>query len=101
MARSLAHELARALARHEPLLVMVSLPGCAFCHEARQNYLLPLQREGLPVVQVDMRSSRSITDLSGSETTHDGLVRQWAVRLAPTVLFFGAGGREVADKYFF
>lgn len=96
--RSLAEALARALAQREPLLVMVSLNGCAFCHEARQSYLLPLLRAGQPVVQVDMRSARAIVDFSGDDTTHDALVRVWRIRLAPTVLFFGPNGREVAER---
>ena len=31
-------------------------------------------------------------------TTHAELVRAWKVTIAPTVLFLGAGGREVAER---
>ena len=37
-------------------------------------------------------------DLQGQSTTHDALVRAWQVKAAPTVLFLGPGGREVADR---
>ena len=31
-------------------------------------------------------------------TVHEEVVRRWRVQLAPTVLFFGPGGREVAER---
>ncbi len=97
--RSLAESLDAALRSGQPLVVMVSLEGCAFCKVARAHYLAPMQqREGLPVVQLDMRTSTPVLDFQGASTTHDALVRQWGVRVAPTVLFFGAGGVEVAER---
>ena len=97
--KSLAQSLSAALGLGQPLVVMVSLEGCAFCKVVRGNYLGPMHhREGLPVVQVDMRSSAPVQDFQGANTTHDALVRKWGVRLAPTVLFFGAGGVEVAER---
>ena len=95
---SLAEALSRALARREPLVVMVSLHGCPFCKVVRESYLMPLQAEGLAVVQVDMRSHRPLIDLQGQPTTHDQWVKQQGVRLAPTVLFFGPAGQEVAVR---
>jgi len=95
---ALGDELARALARKEPLVVMVSLQGCPFCKVVRENYLLPLQHAGLPVVQVDMRERRRVTDFNGRALSHDDLIRQWGVRIAPTVLFFGPDGQEVAAR---
>jgi hypothetical protein len=96
---SLADALAAALARRRPLVVLVSLEGCAFCMEARDAYLGPLRDEqGHAVVQVDMRSPRPILGSDGQVTTHDALTRSWRVVVAPTVLFLGAGGREVAPR---
>lgn len=96
---SLADELARALHQGQPLVVMVSLEGCPFCRVARDSYLEPLARqEGVPVVQIDMRSSRTVRDFSNAAVSHDDLVRQWDVKVAPTVLFFGPHGQEVAQR---
>jgi thioredoxin-related protein len=96
---SLQDELAAALVRRQPLVVMVSLDGCPFCKEARQNYLRPLfEQECLPVVQVDMRSRQPLRDFRGTSFTHDEMVRHWRIRIAPTVLFFGRGGVEVAER---
>ena len=96
---SLRAELARALAARQPLVVMVSLHGCPWCKLVRESYLAPMHADdGLPVVQVDMRSTRRTETADGQPTTHDALVRAWGVRLAPTLLFLGPGGREVAER---
>ena len=99
MPTSLPDELAAALKKHSPLLVMVSLPGCPFCKIARTNYLLPLQRQtGLAMVQIDMRNRQMLIGLDGVSQTQDQITRNWGIKIAPTVLFFGAGGAEVAER---
>ena len=99
MAASLTEHLAAALKRGEPLVVMVSLPGCPFCHVARQNYLAPLLRDQqAAIVQVDMNSPLVLRDFKGVATTHDQQVRAWGIRVAPTVLFFGRDGTEAAKR---
>jgi len=97
--QSLADELAKALEKGSPLVVMVSLEGCPFCRVARDSYLEPLRRqEGIPVVQIDMRSGRAVRDFTGSALTHEQLVEAWRVTIAPTVLFFGPRGKEVVAR---
>lgn len=96
---SLQAELAKAIAKKAPLMVMVSLDGCPFCKIARENYLGPLrEQQGLLVFQVDMRSKRPIKNFSGLTLTQDELIRSWGVKVAPTVLFFGRGGLEIAER---
>jgi len=96
---SLPDELKAALASNQPLLVMVSLEGCPFCRVARENYLSPLhERQGLPVVQVDMRSKQPLRNMQGAMQTHDEWIRGMGVKVAPTVLFFGRGGIEVVER---
>lgn len=96
---SLADELAQALKIGQPLVVMVSLDGCPFCRVARNSYLGPLrQQDGVPVVQINMRSAAPVRDFKRASVTHDQLVRTWNVKVAPTVLFFGPGGKEVAER---
>ena len=97
-ARSLPDELALALRQGRPLVVMVSLEGCPFCRIARQSHLAPMHREGGAIVQVDMRSAQAVRDFDGQMTTHDALVQRWRVPIAPTLLFIGPGGREVAER---
>jgi thioredoxin-related protein len=97
-AESLPASLEHALQAKQPLVVMVSLHGCAFCKVVRENYLQPLRVSGLQVVQVDMRDNRVLVDFDGTSLTHDAWVRKQGIKLAPTVLFFGAQGREVAAR---
>jgi thioredoxin-related protein len=94
----LTASLDQALRVKQPLVVMVSLHGCAFCKVVRENYLQPLRASGLQVVQVDMRDGRALVDFDGTALTHDAWVRKQGIKLAPTVLFFGAQGREVATR---
>lgn len=99
VAIALSVELSNAVKGGQPLVVMVSLEGCPFCKIVRENYLGPMRERGeLTVVQVDMRSKQQITDLRGNSMTHDELVRAWGVKVAPTLLFFGRSGTEVAER---
>ncbi|WP_228768008.1 thioredoxin fold domain-containing protein [Limnohabitans sp. DM1] len=97
-AQSLPDELAQALKNKQPLIVMVSLDGCVFCRQARQSHLSPMHRSGTVIVQVDMRNNQPVLDFAGKLTTHDQLTRQWKVSITPTLLFFGPGGKEVAER---
>ena len=95
---ALSDALTQALRQKQPLVVMASLQGCAFCKVVRENYLQPLRASGLQVVQVDMRDHRALADFDGTPLTQDAWVRKQGVKIAPTVLFFGAQGREVATR---
>ena len=99
LSRSLPQELALAQKLRQPLVVMVSLKGCPFCDVVRNSHLSPmLRREGLPVVQVDMQSDMLTEDFTGKAVSHGQLVRNWRISIAPTVLFFGKGGQEIAER---
>lgn len=98
-AQALPQHLADALARGLPLTVMVSLPGCPFCKVVRDQHLTPLlQNRAAAVVQVDMGSPLALLNWSDQPVSHAEQVRRWAVRVAPTVLFFGRQGKEVAER---
>lgn len=99
LARALPQHLAAALARGLPLTVMVSLPGCPFCKVVRDSHLAPLLREqAVAVVQLDMGSTLPLLEGSGQLTSHAEQVRRWGVKVAPTLLFLGGQGREVAER---
>ena len=95
---SLPDALANALQLTQPLVVMVSLQGCPFCKVIRENYLHPLREDGLQIVQIDMRDNRRIVDFDGSVSSQDAWIRKYGIKLAPTVLFFGGKGEEVASR---
>lgn len=98
LARDLAVETRLAAQRGQPLMVLVSLHGCVYCEQVRRSNLLPRLAEGQAVVQIDLNSRQAVRDWQGTMGTHDELARQWKVKLAPTLLFFGPGGRELADR---
>ena len=99
VAVALPEHLRLALQQGKPLVVMVSLPGCPFCKAVRESHLAPMQREeGLPVVQIDMMSRATLRDFQGASVTHEQQIDTWGIRVAPTVLFFGRRGQEVAQR---
>lgn len=92
---------AQAAARQgEPLVVMTTLPGCPYCDLVRNHYLLPLRREGkVQAVQLDIRDrSGNLQDFQGQTTTPAAQARAWKARFAPTVLFLGPDGQELAER---
>ena len=97
-ALSLPDELDRASKTKDPLIVMVSLAGCPFCRMARDSYLGPMQKQGFPIVQVDMRSDLAVKDLKGQMKSHDQLVKEWRVSIAPTLIFLGPKGQELVER---
>lgn len=89
-----------AQARGEPLVVMTTLTGCPYCELVRSRYLGPMRRdENLAAVQLDIMDKASpLQDFSGTTTTPAEVVRGWNARFTPTVLFFDANGRELAER---
>ncbi|MCJ0764593.1 thioredoxin fold domain-containing protein [Variovorax terrae] len=91
---------ARAAARRgEPLVLLVSLPGCPYCELVRRSYLLPLRAEGLHAWQIDVTDRRQVVhDFKGQPATGAGLAERWKAGFTPTVLFFDARGQELAPR---
>ncbi len=97
-ATDLPQALAQALAQGQPLVVMVSLDNCPYCRQVRQSHLGPLWRGGQVVVQIDMQHKETLIDWDGQTRSHGDWVKSRRISVAPTVLFFGPDGREVADR---
>ncbi|MET0312702.1 MAG: thioredoxin fold domain-containing protein [Burkholderiaceae bacterium] len=96
---SLAQEGAKAQARGEPLVLLVSLPGCPYCELVRRNYLLPMRAEGLQAWQIDVTDRRRrVLDFAGQPSTGAALATQWQATYTPTVLFLDAKGTEIAKR---
>jgi len=89
-----------AAAKGEPLVLMTTLAGCPYCDLVRNHHLLPMRRAGqLQAVQLDIRDRRSnLQDFAGNNTTPADQVAAWKARFAPTVLFFGPTGQELAER---
>lgn len=89
-----------AAAKGGPLVVMTTLVGCPYCDLVRQHHLLPMLRAGEVVaVQVDIRDRRSaLQGFKGETSSPAEQVALWKAKFAPTVLFFGARGEELAQR---
>jgi len=79
---------------------MTTLAGCPYCDLVRNHHLLPMLRAGqVQAVQLDIRDRRSnLQGFSGNTTTPAEQVTVWKARFAPTVLFFGPQGQELAER---
>ena len=99
-AQSLPGAARAARLRGEPLVVMTTLRGCPYCDLVRGHYLGPMQRDGeLLAIQMDMTDSRSpLVAFDGSTTNPKAQVRAWKAPMAPTVLFLGPKGEELAER---
>lgn len=98
-ATDLTGDLVQALKLGQPLVVLVSLEGCGYCHQVRQNYLAPMRlRSGLHAVQIDMHTASMVADFDGQVLSHQEWVHKRDIKIAPTVLFFGARGTELAPR---
>ena len=93
-------QVSRAAAQGgQPLVLMVSLPGCPWCELLRRNYLTPLRAEGLPAFEFMVNDrSNALRDFQGKNTLPAALASQWKVSITPTLLFFNAQGQEIAPR---
>lgn len=89
-----------AAAKGEPLVLMTTVAGCPFCDLVRNHHLLPMRRAGqVQAVQLDIRDRRSnLQDFAGNTTTPAEQATAWKARFAPTLLFFGPQGQELAER---
>lgn len=96
--RNLQTSVAEAVAKHQPLIVMFSLPSCPYCEKLRRTQYQFLVKQGYVVRQVDINDRSRIVGFNGQPTSGARLATQYDVHLAPTVLFFGPGGKEIAPR---
>ncbi|MEM5273405.1 thioredoxin fold domain-containing protein [Cupriavidus taiwanensis] len=97
-ATDLAAHGADAARRGEPLVVLVSMPGCGYCDAVRRNYLGPQAAAGeIAVRELDMSADTPLRDADGSHTTARAWARAHQIRVAPTVLFLDRQGRAAAS----
>jgi thioredoxin-related protein len=101
-----AHDLAAdarlAAARKVPLLLLFSEAGCPWCERARQEFLLPMQRNPEYQAKVMMRevgidSSAALVDFAGIRTTQAEFARRLRVNMMPTVMLLGPRGELLAE----
>ncbi len=79
-----------------PLVLFFTLPGCRYCEDVRQRYMLSLVRQGRLVREVVLGDRAPVAGMDGAPT-QEAVVRKYGVRAAPTVLLVDAQGRVLAE----
>ena len=98
--KSLPQTARAAKAQGQPLVLLISLPGCVYCEMVRRSYLIPLLADtGLQAWQLDITNrSASLIGFDGKPTTASEQVKAWKATFTPTVLFLGSQGQELAER---
>lgn len=101
-ASDLAADARVAAGRNVPLLLLFSQAGCPWCERARQEFLLPMQRNPEYQAKVMMRevgtdSSAALVDFAGKTTTQGEFARRSRVNMMPTVMLFSPRGVALGE----
>ena len=97
---SLPQAALAAKAKGQPLVLLITLPGCVYCELARRSYLMPLLTEsGLQAWQLDLTNrSTPLIGFDSQPTTAERQAKAWKATFTPTVLFLGSQGQELAKR---
>ena len=96
---SLRDRARAAQSQGQPLVVMTTLKGCPFCDVVRTNYLFPMHQRGeIVALQLDITDGVPVEYFDGQWLTPREIGRLWKNRVAPTIYFFDAQGRELAER---
>lgn len=97
---SLPQAALAAKAKGEPLVVLISLPGCVYCEMVRRSYLLPARlNDGLQAWQLDVLDKTTpLIGFNGQPNTAALQAKAWKATFTPTVLFIGSQGQELAER---
>jgi len=99
-----AHDLAAdarlAAAQGVPLVVLYSRDDCSWCEKVRREHLGPLSRDPAPpavIRELHMDRSTPVLDFAGRRTTSADFSLQMQAQFAPTVMFHGSKGEQLAE----
>ena len=102
MASDLRKEAALAREKQIPILILFSAPGCGYCARVREQVLIPTTfnaeyDDKVIMLEVESGNAATLIDFDGHAITQADFVAKHRVGFAPTVKFFDAKGREVAE----
>ena len=98
--RDLAADGRLAAAKGVPLVVLYSRDDCSWCEELRREHLAPLSRDpAAPALVRELHIDRTtpLIDFGGRRTTSADFSKQMQAHFAPTVMFHGPNGEELAE----
>jgi thioredoxin-related protein len=100
-ASDLAAEARLAASRGVPLVLLYSREDCSWCEKVRRQHLGPLARDPkAPAVVRELHMDRDtlLVDFAGRRTTSADFARQMQAKFAPTVMFHGPQGTQLAES---
>lgn len=102
LATDLSKDAKLARDKRIPILILFSMAGCNYCDQVREEVLIPTTRNAeydnkVIMVEVDYSNRSKMIDFNGKTTTQAAFASRNNVGLTPTVKFYDAQGREVAD----
>jgi thioredoxin-related protein len=96
---SLREAALAAQSQGEPLVLLVSLPGCVWCELLRRNYLAPMRGEGMHAFQITVNDhQRPITNFQGQPSHGAAIASAYEAKFTPTMMFLNAEGKEIAQR---
>lgn len=92
----------QAKREHKPIIIFFSLPECHYCHVVRENYLIPMLRDASakqrPIIrEIDMTDKNKVVGFDGKNITRSAIVKNMHVRVAPTLVFLDAEGKQLTE----
>ena len=101
-AANLAADGRTARANRQPIVILYSRSLCSWCDKARREHLNAMASQAAQAPdgplfrQIDLDTDAPLVDFSGRQTSHRDFARSHDVKMAPTLLFFAADGRQLA-----
>lgn len=101
LAKDMTSTARDAQQRRAPILILFSAPGCHYCAQVRDEFLIPTTRNAdydnkVVMVEVEAGSSMRMVDFDGKPTTHADFARRYRISMTPTVKLMDSQGHEVA-----
>jgi len=100
-AGDLAADARLAAARGVPLVLLYSRDDCSWCEKVKREHLGPLSRDpAAPALVRELHMDRAtpMVDFAGRRTTSADFSKQMQARFAPTVMFHGPDGAQLAES---
>ena len=80
-------------------VALFSQRQCAFCEEVREHYLKPMMAtrpSRITISEFELTGTRRVATWTGRSLTEAEFARERKAKFAPTVMFLGTAGEELA-----
>ncbi len=96
---SLREAALAAQSQGEPLVLLVSLPGCVWCELLRRNYLAPMRQEGVHAFQITVNDRQlAVANFQGQPSHGADIAAAYRATFTPTLMFLNSQGQETVKR---